>query len=79
MGIADGAGTGPGARGASTDDPLGLDPETMRRLGYRTVDLLVDGLAGLRERPVLRTATPEEMAERVRDAPPGGPEAFGCS
>jgi len=24
------------------NDPLGLDPETMRRLGYRTVDMLVD-------------------------------------
>jgi hypothetical protein len=23
-------------------DPLGVDTETMRRLGYRTVDLLVD-------------------------------------
>ena len=27
------------------EDPLGLDPETMRRLGYQTVDLLVDRLA----------------------------------
>jgi hypothetical protein len=29
-------------------NPLGLDPETMRRLGYQTVDLLVDRWAGLK-------------------------------
>jgi hypothetical protein len=26
------------------EDPLGVDRETMRQLGYRTVDLLVDWL-----------------------------------
>jgi hypothetical protein len=31
-------------------DPLGIDPETMRRLGYQTVDLLVDRMAGLSTR-----------------------------
>ena len=28
------------------ESPLALDPETMRRLGYRTVDMLVDRLTG---------------------------------
>ena len=36
------------------DDPLGLDPETMRRLGYRTVDMLVDRLSAVAEVPVFR-------------------------
>jgi CRP-like cAMP-binding protein len=40
--------------------PLEIDPETMRQLGYRTVDLLVDRLAGLREQPVLRRGAPAE-------------------
>ena len=54
------------------DDPLGLDPETMRRLGYRTVDLLVDRLSDP-EIPPLRRATPDEMAARL-----GGPAAGGA-
>jgi aromatic-L-amino-acid decarboxylase len=57
-------------------DPLGVDPETMRRLGYRTVDLLVDRLAGLGDLPVLRHATPAELAERLDGPPPEGPEPF---
>lgn len=43
------------------EDPLGLDPETMRRLGYRTVDLLVDRWAGLSDEPVVRRGTPAEL------------------
>ena len=35
------------------DDPLALDPETMRATGYRMVDLLVERVAGVRERPAL--------------------------
>lgn len=27
------------------ENPLGIDPETMRRLGYRTVDMLIDRLS----------------------------------
>lgn len=52
------------------DDPLALDRETMRRLGYRVVDLLVD-----REPDVpLRRATPAEMRERLAGPPPPGPQ-----
>ena len=35
------------------DDPLALDPETMRATGYRMVDLLVERVAGVREWPAL--------------------------
>jgi NAD-dependent oxidoreductase involved in siderophore biosynthesis len=57
-------------------DPLEIDPETMRQLGYRTVDLLVARLAGLRAQPVLANADllalmdeiPELAAEITRTA-----------
>jgi glutamate/tyrosine decarboxylase-like PLP-dependent enzyme len=58
------------------EDPLGLDPETMRQLGYQTVDLLVDRLAGLGDEPVLRRRTPGELARRLGGPPPAGPERF---
>ncbi len=45
-------------------DPLGLDPETMRELGYRTVDLLVDWLHD-DEAPPLRRARPSELQARL--------------
>jgi aromatic-L-amino-acid/L-tryptophan decarboxylase len=57
-------------------DPLGVDPETMRRLGYQTIDLLVDRMAGLRDLPVLRHGTPAEMAERLDGPPPEGAQPF---
>ena len=55
-------------------DPLALDKETMRQLGYRTVDLLVEWLE--RESPPLRRASPAEMRERLAGPPPEQPEAF---
>jgi aromatic-L-amino-acid/L-tryptophan decarboxylase len=58
------------------EDPLGLDPETMRRLGYQTVDLLVDRWVGLHEQPVLRRGTPTELARRLTGSPPEGPQSF---
>src|SRR3954452_5658884 len=57
-------------------DPLGLDPATMRELGYRTVDLLVDELTDA-VAPPLRRATPQEMRARLNGAPPEAPEDFG--
>jgi aromatic-L-amino-acid decarboxylase len=56
------------------DDPLALDRETMRQLGYRTVDLLVDRLE--RETPPLQRASPAEMRLRLEGAPPERPEPF---
>jgi aromatic-L-amino-acid/L-tryptophan decarboxylase len=54
-------------------DPLGVDTETMRRLGYRTVDLLVAWLQD-ENAPPLRRASPSELQERVGGPPPAGPE-----
>jgi aromatic-L-amino-acid/L-tryptophan decarboxylase len=45
----------------------------MRRLGYRTVDMLVERLAEPALQPPLRVASPQEMAERLSgDAPAAG-------
>ena len=55
--------------------PLGLDPEQMRELGYRTVDMLVDRLTGP-PGPVLRSATPDELLSRLAGSPPEEPAAF---
>ena len=41
--------------GHESDDPLGLDSQTMRELGYRTVDLLVERLERERGGPPLRS------------------------
>jgi len=49
--------------------PLALDPEVMRQLGYRTVDMLVDRITGPAG-PVVRSATPEELHERLAMPPP---------
>jgi aromatic-L-amino-acid decarboxylase len=60
--------------GGEREDPLAVDRETMRQLGYRTVDLLVDWLE--REAPPLRRATPAEMRERLHGPAPEQPEPF---
>src|SRR6478672_5103042 len=51
------------------ESPLALDPETMRRLGYRTVDMLVDRLTGP-PGPVVQAMTPAQLRERLRTPPP---------
>ena len=56
-------------------DPLALDAETMRRIGYRTVDMLVDELTD-RTAPPLRRGDPEELARRLGGPPPEEPEPF---
>jgi aromatic-L-amino-acid/L-tryptophan decarboxylase len=60
---------------ADDGSPLALDPETMRQLGYRTVDMLVDRIKGPAG-PVLRTADPAELRERLATPPPETPESF---
>jgi aromatic-L-amino-acid decarboxylase len=57
-------------------DPLGLDPETMRRLGYQTVDMLVDRLSAVAEGPVIRRADRPEMERRLREPPPEVAQGF---
>jgi aromatic-L-amino-acid decarboxylase len=56
-------------------DPLWLDPETMRDLGYRAVDAVVDILHEPSAPPVQR-ATAAEMDERVPSGAPEGPSSF---
>jgi glutamate/tyrosine decarboxylase-like PLP-dependent enzyme len=50
------------------DDPLALDRETMRQMGYQVIDLLVERIDGLAAGSVLRAADRAEMAARI-DAP----------
>jgi aromatic-L-amino-acid/L-tryptophan decarboxylase len=57
--------------GTSGDDPLALDREAMRRLGYHVVDFLLE-----QEGPPLRRASPEEMRRRLGGPPPAGPQPF---
>jgi hypothetical protein len=57
------------------EDPLGIDPEAMRALGYRTVDMLVERLADAAA-PPLRRATPAEMRHRLSGPPPDRPQDF---
>jgi aromatic-L-amino-acid/L-tryptophan decarboxylase len=62
--------------GSAMDDPLGLDPETMRQLGYQTVDMLVDRLSAVAEGPVIRRAGREEMERRLSEPPPEAAQGF---
>ncbi len=54
-------------------DPLGVDPDTMRQIGHRVVDWLVEREQLRASEPVLQRATTSEMAERLGvPAPLGG-------
>ena len=57
-------------------DGLELDPETMRELGYRVVDLLVERLERLDDSRVWRGASRAEMESRLREPPPEEPTDF---
>jgi glutamate/tyrosine decarboxylase-like PLP-dependent enzyme len=57
-------------------DPLSLDAAAMRRLGYRTVDMLVDRLADPAAQPPLRVASPAEMRSRLSGGPPAAGREF---
>ncbi|HJU64809.1 MAG TPA: pyridoxal-dependent decarboxylase [Gemmatimonadaceae bacterium] len=50
--------------------PLDLDHETMRRLGHRVADVVAEHLAGLREQPVIATASRTEMEAIVASPAP---------
>jgi aromatic-L-amino-acid/L-tryptophan decarboxylase len=52
------------------ESPLTVDLETMRRMGYRTVDLLVERAARDRDDPALRSASRDELAARLAGPPP---------
>ncbi len=59
-----------------SDDPLALDAERMRRMGYAVVDLLVRRIGGLADGPVLQVATRAEMAARLDEPPPAAGRDF---
>jgi glutamate/tyrosine decarboxylase-like PLP-dependent enzyme len=54
---------------------LSLDPETMRALGYRTVDMLVERLTA-DPGPVVSAASPAELAALVAAPPAETPRAY---
>ena len=58
-------------------DPLALDPDAMREMGYRVVDMLIERMAQLRSGPVLRMATRDEMEARIAEPPPATGSDFG--
>ena len=66
MGVAGHGGTG---------DPLGMDAEAMRALGYRTVDMLVARLTDP-SIPPLRRAAPADMRARLSGPPPQDGQEF---
>ena len=59
-----------------TEDPLALDPERMREMGYAVVDLLVERALSLPDGPAIRTATRTEMADRLSEPAPAGGQDF---
>jgi aromatic-L-amino-acid/L-tryptophan decarboxylase len=56
-------------------DPLELDADDMRALGYRAIDLLVARIAALDDSPAWRGAVRGEMEDRLREPPPRSPQA----
>lgn len=59
------------------NDPLELDAETMRRLGYEAIDYLVDRIATLSEQPAWQGATRAQLETRLQEAPPVQPHELG--
>jgi glutamate/tyrosine decarboxylase-like PLP-dependent enzyme len=53
-------------------DPLAIDRETMRRMGYAAVDLLVRRIDELGAGPVLRTASRDDLEARIDEPVPEG-------
>lgn len=64
---------GPGREARRDPAALEMDPDAMRALGHRVVDLLVDHWTTLREQPAGRTATREALEARLREPPPERP------
>ncbi len=58
------------------DNPLELDGETMRRMGYRVVDLLVERIAGLDARPAWQGGDRDRLRAEVGETPPDEPADF---
>ncbi|MDX6546530.1 MAG: aromatic-L-amino-acid/L-tryptophan decarboxylase, partial [Gaiellales bacterium] len=60
---------------APNDSPLSIEPELMRRLGYRTIDMLVDRITGP-PGPVMRSAAPEELEQALAMHAPEAPGSY---
>ena len=58
-------------------DPLALRPEQMREMGRAVVEMLIARIDGLRDEPVLKTDTLEQMRQRLAAPPSTGPRDFG--
>lgn len=56
--------------------PLELEPETMRHLGYRVIDTLVDYWQSLPERPIGTRPTREAMETLLNEPLPTTPQPF---
>jgi len=56
-----------------------MDPEEMRVLGHRVVDLLVELVTRGPASPPIRTATREEMERRLVEPPPPTIRAMSTS
>jgi aromatic-L-amino-acid/L-tryptophan decarboxylase len=72
--IADNASRG-AALPSSPASPFAVDPEELRRLGYRAVDLMVEHLAGIAAGPVYQPMTPDKRRALLEQSLPGGPTA----
>ena len=57
-------------------DPLGMTPEQMRELGYRTVDLLVSQLAD-DSIPAMRRGAAGDLRARLGGSAPPAPREWG--
>jgi len=55
--------------------PFTVDPEELRRLGYRAVDLMVEHLAGIADGPVFQPMTPDERRALLDQPLPAGSTA----
>ncbi len=52
------------------DDPLALDAEQMRHMGYAVIDMLVERAMTLADGPVLRTEAADVLRDRLAETPP---------
>jgi glutamate/tyrosine decarboxylase-like PLP-dependent enzyme len=60
----------------TVNDPLALDAETMRQLGYRVVDLLVRRISELDDEPAWRRGDRRSLERALRQPPPAEPQDF---
>ena len=56
--------------------PLEFDAETMRQMGYRVIDLLVDYWQSLPDRPIGRRADLATLAPLLAEPTPTAPQPF---